>query len=452
MANLTNIIKINETDYQTLADGGSVVKDGQTYTFDANALYLVPDTSTSVTGEIPNDLGLSSTLLYLENDSGQIGTGINLSTLKTNLGLTNAVTSTSTLTSGRIILGNGSKTIRATSYTIDTTQLSGSTYIPTSYVVENAITNAIDDLSLSINGKLLIVNNDINDLNSSITSITNDVNGLSLSITTTSDGSLGNLKLNNESTGVSLTDINKAVVIELDGTSATSVGNHDIAITKAKYDIIKDNYPNVIIQLRYTPNMTASGTIYYVYLTPKSGIIDKVGILNDIDYIFFGGEVQIGNPTTFTKCDVSLSVSVIGVSSARATLTMSKVQTAKYQHNLRYYNQDSYTSTSTKYSGTYFTATIINNSSAAFTASTLLSYLETNGFTSANKQLSTSGIYRGSSGIAYILLGLTKTLSRNVQIYGIDVSILENSSLPLTPDYINITLTDGTLTDTVVEI
>lgn len=150
MANLTNIIKINETDYQTLADGGSVVKDGQTYTFDANALYLVPDTSTSVTVEIPNDLGLNSSLLYLENDSGQIGTGINLTTLKSNLGLTNAVTSANTLTSGRIILGGGNRTISSSSYTIDTSKLSGSLYIPTSYVVQNAIDDAVNGLSLSI--------------------------------------------------------------------------------------------------------------------------------------------------------------------------------------------------------------------------------------------------------------------------------------------------------------
>lgn len=451
MANLTNIIKINETDYETLADGGSVVKDGQTYTFDANALYLVPDTNTSVTAEIPNDLGLTSSLLYLENDSGQIGTGINLTTLKNMLGLTNAVTSTSTLTSGRIILGNGSRTIRATSYTIDTTQLSGSTYIPTSYVVENAITNAIDDLESSISTSISDLTDDLN------SSITNAVNGLDLQVTTPSSSSgiqsLGALTLTNGKAGVSLTDINKAVVIELDGTSATSVGDHTITITNTQYNAIKENYPNVIIQLECTPNTTTSGTNYYVYLTPKSGSYQSNTTLRPA-YDFFGGEVQIGNPTIFTKCNISLSVSPYLINSVTATLTMSKVQTAKYQHNLRYYYQETVSSSTTYiYVPTYFTATIINDSSTAFTASTLLSYLQTSGLTSAAKCLSISGIHRNISGTPYILSGLIYASSRNAQIYGINIKSLSSSvSTSVSPTATTITLTDGTLTDTVVEI
>lgn len=423
MANLTNIIKINETDYETLADGGSVVKDGQTYTFDENALYLVPDTS--VTPEIPNDLGLSSSLLYLENDSGQIGTGINLTTLKSNLGLTNAVTSASTLTSGRVILGGGNRTISSSSYTIDTSKLSGSLYIPTSYVVQNAIDEA--------------------------------VNGLDLQITTADDESLGNLTLiTNATKGVSLADINKPVIIELVGTSATSVGDHTITITRAQYNIIKNNYPNVIIRLQYIPNLVTQNQNYYIYLTPKSGTFTSStsGIItySNPEYIFEGGEVQIGDANNYVKCNISLSISALFTTSASATLTMSKVQTAKYQHNIRYYYQQTISSGTTKYVPTYFTATIINDSPTAFTASTLLSYLDTNGLTSSLKCLSISGIHRNSSGTAYILSGLAQVTSTNAIVYGMDTSKLENASTSLSPTSTTITLTNGTLNDTVVEI
>ena len=423
MANLTNIIKINETDYETLADGGSVVKDGQTYTFDENALYLVPDTSVAV--EIPNDLGLSSSLLYLENDSGQIGTGINLSTLKTNLGLNNSVTSASTLTSGHVILGGGNRTISSSSYTIDTTQLSGSVYIPTSYVVQNAIDEA--------------------------------VNGIDLQITTTDDESLGNLTLTNGTTGVSLADINKAVVIELVGTSATSVGDHTITVTTAQYNIIKENYPNVIIELKYTPNAVMQNRSYYVYLTPKSGTFDEPtsGLaLISPDYIFEGGKVQIGEINSPTVCNVSLLISgpLLPTQSPSATLTMSKVQTTKYQHNLRFYYQQTISGSSTKYVPTNFTTTIINDSSTAFNASTLLSYLETNGLTSSTKCLSISGIHRTSSGIAYILSGLSRASSTNAQVHGMNVAQLENASQSLPISSVTITLTNGYLYDTVVEI
>ena len=414
MANLTNIIKINETDYETLADGGSVVKDGQTYTFDENALYLVPDTG--ITVEIPNDLGLSSSLLYLENDSGQIGTGINLTTLKTNLGLTNAVTSASTLTSGHVILGGGNKTISSSSYTIDTTKLSGSVYIPTSYVVQNAIDEA--------------------------------VNGLDLQITTTSDESLGNLKLTNGTAGVSLADVNKAVVIELNGTSASSVGDHTIAITRAQYNIINANYPNVIIHL--SSSISSLGG-YTIYLTPKSGN-NTFNSVSGANYTF-EGEAST-NTIPSIQYNVKLSVGALMTASASATLTVSKVKTVttKYQHNLRFYYQQTVTTSSTKYAPTYFTATIINDSPTAFTASALLSYLQTNGLTTSNKCLSISGIHRTTGGMAYILSGLARRSSTSAYVYGMNVAQLENASTSLSPTQTEVTLTSGTLNDTVVEI
>lgn len=48
MANLTQVIKITQSDYNTLVGGGSITKGGVTYTYDANALYLVEDSSTPV--------------------------------------------------------------------------------------------------------------------------------------------------------------------------------------------------------------------------------------------------------------------------------------------------------------------------------------------------------------------------------------------------------------------
>ena len=43
MANLTNVIKISQTDYNTLAGGGTITKGGVTYSFDSNAMYLIED-------------------------------------------------------------------------------------------------------------------------------------------------------------------------------------------------------------------------------------------------------------------------------------------------------------------------------------------------------------------------------------------------------------------------
>ena len=41
MADLSNIIKVTQTQYNTLINGGSITKGGVTYTYDANAMYLV---------------------------------------------------------------------------------------------------------------------------------------------------------------------------------------------------------------------------------------------------------------------------------------------------------------------------------------------------------------------------------------------------------------------------
>ena len=41
MANLKKVIYINEEDYSTLINGGSLVIDGTTYTYEENALYVI---------------------------------------------------------------------------------------------------------------------------------------------------------------------------------------------------------------------------------------------------------------------------------------------------------------------------------------------------------------------------------------------------------------------------
>ena len=43
MANLSNVIKISAADYATLVGGGTITKGGVTYSYDANAIYLVED-------------------------------------------------------------------------------------------------------------------------------------------------------------------------------------------------------------------------------------------------------------------------------------------------------------------------------------------------------------------------------------------------------------------------
>lgn len=45
MANLEKVIYINETDYSTLLNGGSITKGGTTYTYDSTALYVIKDVS-----------------------------------------------------------------------------------------------------------------------------------------------------------------------------------------------------------------------------------------------------------------------------------------------------------------------------------------------------------------------------------------------------------------------
>ena len=43
MANLEKVIYINEVDYSTLVNGGSITKSGVTYTYDETALYVIKD-------------------------------------------------------------------------------------------------------------------------------------------------------------------------------------------------------------------------------------------------------------------------------------------------------------------------------------------------------------------------------------------------------------------------
>ena len=43
MGQLKNVVRLSETDYSTLLNGGSVTKGGKTYTLDANTLYVVED-------------------------------------------------------------------------------------------------------------------------------------------------------------------------------------------------------------------------------------------------------------------------------------------------------------------------------------------------------------------------------------------------------------------------
>lgn len=45
MANLGKVIYINEEDYSTLLNGGSITKGGTTYTYDSTALYVIKDVS-----------------------------------------------------------------------------------------------------------------------------------------------------------------------------------------------------------------------------------------------------------------------------------------------------------------------------------------------------------------------------------------------------------------------
>ena len=49
MADLSNVIKVTQSQYTTLKNGGSITKSGVTYTYDANALYLVDEPSEGYT-------------------------------------------------------------------------------------------------------------------------------------------------------------------------------------------------------------------------------------------------------------------------------------------------------------------------------------------------------------------------------------------------------------------
>lgn len=46
MVNLTNVIKVTQEQYEKLVGGGSISKGGVTYTYDANAMYLVDGSET----------------------------------------------------------------------------------------------------------------------------------------------------------------------------------------------------------------------------------------------------------------------------------------------------------------------------------------------------------------------------------------------------------------------
>ena len=45
MANLSKVIYINEEDYSTLVNGGTITKSGQTHIYDESALYVIKDVS-----------------------------------------------------------------------------------------------------------------------------------------------------------------------------------------------------------------------------------------------------------------------------------------------------------------------------------------------------------------------------------------------------------------------
>lgn len=58
MANLSNVIKISKTDYETLVGGGTITKNGVTYSYDPNAIYLIA----------PEAVGSASQPIYINNN------------------------------------------------------------------------------------------------------------------------------------------------------------------------------------------------------------------------------------------------------------------------------------------------------------------------------------------------------------------------------------------------
>ena len=46
MANLEKVIKVTQSQYNTLVNGGSITVGGVTYTYDSNAIYLIEDNNT----------------------------------------------------------------------------------------------------------------------------------------------------------------------------------------------------------------------------------------------------------------------------------------------------------------------------------------------------------------------------------------------------------------------
>lgn len=74
MANLSKIIKISKSDYDTLAGGGSITKSGQTYTYDADAIYLIT----------PQAVGSASQPIYI-NSNGDFVAGDEIPDVPTDL-------------------------------------------------------------------------------------------------------------------------------------------------------------------------------------------------------------------------------------------------------------------------------------------------------------------------------------------------------------------------------
>lgn len=88
MANLEKIITLTDSQYQTLVNGGSITSGGKTYSFDANALYVVPEETIAL-----SDIDGTTDLQAIENLTGTSGflkkTGANTWSLDTNTYLTN---------------------------------------------------------------------------------------------------------------------------------------------------------------------------------------------------------------------------------------------------------------------------------------------------------------------------------------------------------------------------
>lgn len=74
MANLSKVIKISKADYDTLLGGGTITKGGQTYSYDANAMYLIT----------PSAVGSASQPVYI-NSNGEFVAGNSIPTATSDL-------------------------------------------------------------------------------------------------------------------------------------------------------------------------------------------------------------------------------------------------------------------------------------------------------------------------------------------------------------------------------